>query len=379
VSNGLQDVRRLVAYGGKHRVVSLYLDLDPEHFATPPARASQIRSLLDEAARDVDADETLEHDERVALREDVKRVQRYLTSGDAPFKGARALAVFCSSRDDLFETVKLTRPVPARVMIERTPYVEPMIDAVQRRRWLVALVNRRLAILLAGSPDQLTESARREDDVHGQHDQGGWSQARYQRSVEKEVDDHLRETADLVARRWRQERFDRLALGGPGEVVARFQALLPDELRAAEAGDRVEVDLSSATDTEVQAAVDRLAAADEERLERQALDRLLDGIGAGGRAVAGAQETVDALNERRVEVLLLEPTFDGTGAQCPTCGLLLLNGDGACPADGSGLEPVQHLREAVVEAAVSQDASVMAVRQFEDLHRFHGIGALLRF
>lgn len=360
-------------------MISLYLDLDPERFATPSARASQIRSLVDEAAREIDGDGTLEHAERVALREDLGGVQRYLTSADAPFKGARALAVFSSSRDDLFETVKLSRPVPARVVIDCAPYVEPMVDAVQRRRWLVALVNRRLAILLAGSPDQLTERVRREDDVHGQHDQGGWSQARFQRSVEKEVDDHLRETAELVARRWRQERFDRLALGGPHEVVTRFEAFLPDELRAAEAPDRVEVDLSSATDAEVRAAVDRLAAADEERQEREVLDRLLDGIGAGGRAVAGPQETVEALSERRVETLLLEPQFDGSASQCPKCGLLLLNGDGTCPADGSGLQPVQHLREAVVEAAVSQDAAVMAVRHFEDLHRFSGIGALLRF
>ena len=32
-------------------VLSLYLDLDPAQFATPPARATAIRSLLDEAER----------------------------------------------------------------------------------------------------------------------------------------------------------------------------------------------------------------------------------------------------------------------------------------------------------------------------------------
>ena len=30
------------------------------------------------------------------------------------------------------------------------------------------------------------------DDVHRWHDQGGWSQARYQRGIDKEVADHLR-------------------------------------------------------------------------------------------------------------------------------------------------------------------------------------------
>lgn len=380
MSSGAQDVRRLVEHRGRHQVISLYLDLDPERFATPPARASQIRSLLDAAHREVEEERPeLDHEERIALREDVKRIRAFLSSPEAPFKGARALAVFSSSRGDLFETVQLSRPLPARMIIGPSPYIAPMVEAVQRRRWLVALVNRRAAVVLAGSPDTLTERRRLQDDVHGQHDQGGWSQARYQRSVEKDVDDHLRDTADLVARQWRRERFDRLALGGPEEIVPRFEASLPEDLRGAQVPERVEVDLSSATDAEIRAAVEDLARADERRLEREALDLLAERLGAGGRAVAGPSDTVEALNQRRVETLLLDPGFDGSAGRCPTCGLLVVDGAGACPADGSELEPVDLLHEAVVEAAISQDAEVLGVRHYDDLDRFRGIGALLRF
>ena len=235
MSSGVQDARRLVQHRGGHRVVSLYLDLDPERFATPPARASQISSLIDEAAREVERDDDLRHEERIALREDLQRIRSFLLSPQAPFKGARALAVFCSSRDDLFETVQLTRPLPGRVVVDKTPYVEPMIAVVQQRRWLVALVNRRSARLLAGSPDTLRERVRVEDNVHGKHDQGGWSQANYERSVEKDVDDHLRNIAGIVNGRWRAERFDRLALGGPQEIVPRFEELLADDVRAGKA------------------------------------------------------------------------------------------------------------------------------------------------
>src|SRR5437868_6689884 len=152
VSSGVPDARRLVQHRGEHRVVSLYLDLDPVRFATPPARSSQIDSLIDEAHRDVESEEGLGHEETIALREDLERIKSFLLSPDAPYKGARALAVFCSIRDDLFVTVQLTRPVPGRVVIDKTPYVEPMIAAVQQPRWLVVLVNMRAARLLAGSP-----------------------------------------------------------------------------------------------------------------------------------------------------------------------------------------------------------------------------------
>jgi peptide chain release factor subunit 1 len=379
VSTVAQAARRLVEHRSGHRVVSLYLDLDPERFATAPARASQIRSLMDEAARCVDRKTDLGHDDKTALREDIERVKDYLLSREPPFQGARALAVFCSSRDDLFETVQLPRPVPGRVVIENAPYIEPLIEGLQQRRWCVALVNRRSGRILTGPVDELEEVERLDENVHGQHDQGGWSQARYERSVEKEADDHLRRVADLLHRRWREERFDRLAVGGPAEIVPRLEGLLHDELRACLAPGRVEVDIGSASDDQIRAAVQRLVEEDDEQRERETLDRLKAGIGSGGRATGGPADTVDALNERRVETLLLEPTFDREAYRCPSCGLLMLDADGQCPADGSPLEPLEHLREAAVEAALAQDAEVLVVRHHADLGPFQGIGAVLRF
>jgi peptide subunit release factor 1 (eRF1) len=368
-----------VEQGAGHRVISVYLDLDPERFATAPARASQVRSLIDGAARDIDAETSLDHEEKTALREDLKRIASYLRSREPPFQGARSLAVFSSIRDGLFEVVQLRRAVPARVVIDRRPYVEPLIDAAERRRWCVVLVSRRAARLLAGPADALEERQRLDEDVHGQHDQGGWSQANYERSVEKDVDDHLRRVAEIVKRHYARARFDRLALGGPPEIVPRFEAMLGDELRSRLAPGRVEVDLSSATDEQVRAAVSRLLDEDEKRSEREALDRLAAGLGSGGRAAGGVEATLAALSERRVGTLLIEPRFDGQGARCASCGLLTLDASGSCPADGAELEFVEHLREAVVEAALSQSADVLAIRHYPDLGPFHGIGALLRF
>jgi peptide chain release factor subunit 1 len=370
--------RRLAALAAAHPVVSLYLDLDPERFATAPARASQIRSLIDEAAREVERDETRSHEERIALREDLERISSYLHSREPPFKGARALAVFCSVRDDLFEVVQMARPAEGFVAIERTPYIEPLIRSAEDRRWCVALVNRRAARILTGPGDQLEERQRIKDDVPSQHDQGGLSQANYERSVEKDVEDHLRRVAEMLSRLLRRDRFDRLALGGPTEVVSRLEALLHEELRGRLTSRRVEVDLSSATDDQIHAAVARLVEEDERHRERTALDRLAAGIGRGGRAAGGPEATLEALTERRVETLLLENGFDRRGGRCPSCGLSLETHD-RCPADGSELEELDHLREGAVEAALAQDAEVVVVRHYPDLGPFQGIGALLRF
>ena len=374
--------RRLIGHRTGHPIISLYLDLDPERFATPPARSAQIRSLMDQAARGLEAADGLSHDELMALRADLQRIEDYLSSrgtdGDL-FKGSRALGVFCSGQDDLFEVVQLTRPTPGRVVIGRAPYVEPLVAAAGQRRWLVALVNRRIARVLGGPADRLEEDGSFSEYVHGQHDQGGWSQARYERSVEKDTDDHLRRAAEAVNQRWREERFHRVALGGPVEIVPRLEAFLSPEVRACLAAGRIEVDLSSAGDNEIREALAKLVVQDEKEHERDLLDRMAAGVGTGGRAVGGPADTLQALNERRVQTLLLEPGFDRSAIRCRSCGLLMLEGEGRCPADGGQIEELEHLREAAVEAALGQDADVVVVRHHPDLGPQQGIAALLRF
>src|SRR5687768_17393232 len=55
-------------------VLSLYLDLDPAQFATPPARATAVRSLLDEAERRLRERDGLAHEDigRASCRERVE-------------------------------------------------------------------------------------------------------------------------------------------------------------------------------------------------------------------------------------------------------------------------------------------------------------------
>jgi peptide chain release factor subunit 1 len=243
----------------------------------------------------------------------------------------------------------------------------------------VVLVSRRAVRVFTGAPDSLKERQDSDHATHGQHDQGGSSQARYERSVEKDTDDHLRRAAEAVNQRWREEPFDRVALGGPVEIVPRLEGFLSAEVRANLAPGRVELDLSSAGDSEIREALGKLVVEDERQLERELLDRMAAGIGSGGRAVGGAHDTLEALNERRVQTLLLEPAFDRPAIRCRSCGMLMLEGDGRCPADGGQIEELEHLREAAIEAALAQDADVVVVRHYHDMGPLQGIAALLRF
>jgi peptide chain release factor subunit 1 len=352
-------------------VLSLYLNLDPSQFATPPARKTSVRSLLDEAERRVRERNSLTHDDRMALQASLERATAFLEN-DLPSDGAHALAVFASEPNGLFEALKLPRSVPNRVAIGHSPLVGPLARLARRERWCLALVNRRDARIFRGSPDGLREIQQIHDDVSGQHDQGGWSQARYQRGIEKEKDDHLKDTGDALMRHFKRQPFERLIVGGPREVVTDFEQKLHHYLRERLAG-RIEVDVRSNPDQVLGAARPLIEKLEQER-EQEALDRLAE------RGACGLEDVLPPLNERRVELLILDEQFGGvTGVQCLQCGWLGLEGD-RCPADGSELAELEDLTEAMIELSVQQAADLLAVRHERGALDAHGgAAALLRF
>ena len=353
-------------------VLSLYLNLDPSQFATPPARKTSVRSLIDEAERRLRERNGLSHEDRAALQSSLERATAFLEN-DLPSDGAHALAVFASERNGLFEALKLPRSVPNRVSIGHSPLVGPLARLARHERWCLALVNRRDARIFRGSPDGLREVQQIHDDVFGQHDQGGWSQSRFQRGIEKEKDDHLKNTCDALMRHFKRQPFKRLIVGGPREVAIDFEQKLHHYLKERLAG-RIEVDVERSTADQVLDAARPLIEELEHSRELDALEKL------GERGVTGIENVLPPLNERRVELLILDEQFGGvTGVQCLECGWLGLEGD-TCPADGSELTQLEDLTEAMIELSVQQSADLLAIHQERGaLEEYGGAAALLRF
>ena len=372
------ETPRRLAEVSEGPVLSLYLDLRPSEFATPPARTTAIRSLLDDAGRQL-ASAKLGHDAQAVLRQDLEQVREYLEGGTLPANGAGALAVFRSSRADLFDVVKLPRPVASRVVLDDAPYVEPLVEAAPAGDWCVLLVNRRMGRILRGSAERLTEVARIEDDTHGQHDQGGWSQANYQRSVEKEAADHVRGTLDTLFHRFQLRPFDHLLVGAPQELAREVEAGLHPYLRERLRG-RIEIDVENTSAAAVQAAAAPAIEEHEARRERELLDKLIAGAASDrGHGAGGLEPVLAALAERRVAALLLDEGFDAAGVCCPACGWLGPDGIATCPADGTDTVHRDDITERMVERALEQSAEVVVVRRHPDLGPIGGIGAVLRF
>ena len=329
-------------------VLSVFYNLDPSEFATPAARATEVNSVVTAAAHQAEAVEDVAHDERQALRADVERIRVALSGSDVAANGTHGLAIYACGPADLFEVFPLPHPIESRAVVDRRPCVEPLVRSGSEERWCVLLVNRRFARILAGTASGLEELDQIEDDVHRQHDQGGWSQKRFQRGIEQEKLNHLGHTLDVLFARFKRQPFDHLVVGAPDELAPQVEERLHPYLRERLAG-RIGIDVENSSVGDIEAAAGTVVDRHVAGVERDALDRFRQGIGRGDRGVAGPGAVMQALEEARVEILLLADDFDAPEL------------------------------DAAVEKAITQSAQVLVVRHHDDLVMHGGIGAVLRF
>ena len=369
-----QRLRELAALRPEgHKVLSLYVNLDPSEFPTPRQRSSEIQSLLDTVERELRED-SLPHEQRLELKQDIERVRAFFER-EFDASGTRGVAIFSASGIDLFEVQRLTRPVRSEVTIDDSPFIEPLTAMPGDDGYCVLLVNRQLARVLCGGGANMREVVTIVDDVHRWHDQGGWSQARFQRGIQKETKDHLKHAADELFKLSKRGIVQRLIIGSPDEMRGEVQDTLHSYLRERIAG-WIDIDVK-ARPAEVTREAAAIIEKDEREREREWLDRLQSELGRHSRGAAGLADTLEALNERRVEALLVKDGFRAPGYASANSDFL--STEPGASAVGEELQERDDVIESALESALEQSAEVVVVRHHPDLDAHGSIAAVLRY
>ena len=375
-----EQLRELAAFRATHGcAVSLYAGLDPSIVPTAGDLASHTRSLLARAERQLnDQRATLSPDERKVLARDIERIGTWFDS-EFTREGARGVAVFSAERDDLFLQLSLPWPVEDEARIARQLYLAPLVRLMGRDDGaLVAYVGRERGDVYRLRGGQLIPLADESAQVPGRHDQGGWSQGRYERHIETIVDRHLRDVSDALDRCVRRLRDVRLVLAGPEETRSGFEGLLSPETRAALIGwvaAEAHVDPPRLLEA-ARPLLDGWRSGREEEL----LARWREEAARNGRAAAGWEETLQAASDGRIELLLVQDGADRPAYVCPACGRAQAE-NGSCPLDGTTLQAADTGLDLAVHQTLTHGGTVEVIdgEEHRDLEPVGGLAALLRF
>lgn len=373
--DGLRDLAGFRAENGC--AVSLYLDLDPSVTPTAADLATRVNALVDEVERSEAARRPeLGHEQKEGLRNDVQRLRGFFEQ-DFERDGSHGFAVFCAWLDNLWVPLPLSTRVPDAVKVGSTLHLAPLVSLVGRGEGaLVVFVGRERGDLYRLRAGRLEELVERTDETPGRHDQGGWSQARFQRHIEKLVQDHLKEVAELVDRQLRRLRRPRVIVVASEETRPEFENALSSEAKKAVIGWTSAE--AHATPAELLGEVEPLLESWRGRQESEAVERWREEAGRNGRAAAGWGPTLEAASDGRVELLLFQDGVDRSAWECPACGRVAGEG-GACPLDGTQMEERGEGLDLAVRQTLAHGGTIWALTQRQDLDSVEGIGALLRF
>jgi peptide chain release factor subunit 1 len=374
----LDRLRELAGFRAQNGcAISLYLDLDPGSTPTAGDTATRVNSLLDAASKSHGATRgDLAHEVREGLKADFERVERYFHN-EFDRDGSRGLALFAAGLDNVWSVLPLPWSVHDQARVADDFLLAPLVPLIGRGNGaLVAVVNREQGRVLALRDGRLEEIADRTEDAPSKHDQGGWSQSRYQRHIENIAHEHYKTVAEELERQFRRLGRPRIVIVSSDEVRPELSEALPTDLAEAVIGwANAEQHAGAAALQEV-----TLPLIEQWRASTQSelLARWREATGKNERGVGGRADTLEAASDGRVETLLYQSGARRDAYRCPACGRASAQAL-TCPLDGTTMEPRDDGLDLAVRQTLAHGGEVRAIEFFQDLDPVEGIGAILRF
>lgn len=363
-------VRRLAQFKGERApVTSCYLDVDGRRLTRQADVERELDIVLRKARTTANG--------TPSVHEDLRRMEEYVKAG-FDRAGVRGLAMFSCTDHQLWEVVPLPVPVRSRVVVNHQPAVAQLEAVVHGYDTFgVLLVDRQRTRLFRFELGELVDQSEFVDELPRDYDERG---ERERGGVQPHVDAlatrHAHQAARAAWEAHHAKPFDRLALGGPDDVVGQVQAALHPYLRERCCA-RIAVPVGASV-SEVRDAALSLEREVRRSREAELVDRLRNGDGDGSKMVQGLHETLAALGERRIEHLLVSNGYSQAGWRCEPCGWLSARGP-KCPVCTGAMSKIDDVVEEAVEVAFCQSCTVTVCEANADLDVVGRIGALLRY
>jgi peptide chain release factor subunit 1 len=355
------ELQELIDFQGDDApVLSLYLDVDPQKCTKEEYRLA-LRKLMKQVADQ-------------AAPEDIARIERYIDL-EYDWQG-KAVALFSCGKAGLWRSYSLAVPIEDQVFVYPRPYVKPLTDLLGRYApYGVILIGREGARLLRVRLGEVEDSLDALGEETKRHKKGGWAASRYQRHVDEQAQHNLKAVADLAADFFQPPC--RLLIGGTEETVAQFKPLLSRALQDLVIAS-FPMDIT-ASDLEVLSkSLELVEEADREEEERL-VQQVITLANKGEAGALGLEDTLAAVQEERVHILIVSDDYRAPGHRCGSCGYVTATAAKKCRYCGGALTPVSDVVEFAVERIVERGGKVEVVRGNAALKEAGGIGAILRY
>ena len=370
-----EPLARLVAFEPTtFPVLSVYLNTQPDPHGRTPDAAPYLHREFKALARTWAPGSP----ERHSFDRDVERIVSYVTDKIDPAANGAALFA-CWGAEEFFEAIQLTTPVSDnRVYAYNQPHLYHLaqIDE-QYPRYAAVLTDMNTArIFVFGLGHVIDAEEVKGKKVH-RVKVGGWSQARYQRRVGNAHSEHAKEVVERLAQIVHEDKVSHIILAGEAEVIPLLEEQLPRELVPMVQVMKLDI---HASDRDVLTATLAKLLEGEATTAAEKVERLMRQYRARGLAVAGPQETLEALANGQVEELLISGALEESHPQPEEVQAILAPEIPDAEGGTKSEEPRQaSLPDLLVTKAKQTGATVTFIEDAALLEPVGGVAAFLRW
>jgi peptide chain release factor subunit 1 len=371
-----KEIRKLAKISETdYPLMSLYLNTKWEDEKQRGRVRLFVKNELKEAQKLIKEEEKF----RKSLQSDSEKIQRYIEgllhrAYDERFKG---IAIFACSGINAFIIYRSSIPFENQFTISSKPSLRQMVQILDENKSAIAvMVDTDRAKIFEMSLGEIHLESQIESYVPGRHEQGGWSQMRFQRHIREHMHQHHKGVAEQLIKLFDEERCENIVLIGQEHILATFRALLPERVR-----EKIKGDLSAEFGEEPSSLAQKVI----EYLHREYLkeedtiiEELIETALARGAATVGLRDTIEAINRSQVHRLVLDRDLKKKGWQCTKCLTLGEITTLSCPFCNSAIETID-LAEEMVRSVINRDGEVDMVRDHPKLSKYEGVGSMLRF
>jgi len=361
-----RDLHALLDYSSSAPVLSVYLSTDAAE-GNAEAQKLRLRSLL----------------KGVNLPEDEAAVIQYFEH-ERNWTG-RSVAIFSCAGDDFFKAYPLAIPVRSRAWAGSQPYVKPLADLLDAYGgYGVVLVDKQGARLFGFHLGELREQEGilGEDVRHVKRGgassfpgrRGGTSGRT--RSSNEVIERNIKGEAEFAAKFFQENHVRRVLIGGTDENIAQFRQHLPKAWQSLVVGSFAMS--MTANSVDVLAKAMEVGQEAERRREERLVEAVITAAAKGAGGVARLEDTLGAVHEGRVQILIIQEGLRAPGYRCLGCGYLTTQSLEICPFCGKGFEKIEDAVEMAVRKVMQSGGEVEVVRDNKDLEKV-GVAGLLRY
>jgi peptide chain release factor subunit 1 len=361
------DLRVLLDFSTNKPVLSVYLNTDPSQ-GNADAYKLRLRNMLKD----------------INLSEDVDAIEKYFDL-DYNWSG-RGVAVFSCAGEGFFNAYPLALSVRDLIQIGDRPSVKPLANLFNNYGgYGVILVDKQGARLFFFHLGQLKEQQGILGEPIKHTKRGGSSSLAGRRGgvagqtnfVEATVERNMKDVAEAATHFFEENHVRRILIGGTEDNIALFRSLLTKTWQSLIVG-TFHMNMT-ASHTEVLNQTLQIGVQVESQHEKKVVENLINNAAINSGAVTGLEPTLVAINNGRVQMLVLIESLKKRGFRCQGCNRLTTLPSETCEPCGGKFDRISDIVELAVSTVMRQGGEVEVIQPIPEFEQAGGVGAMLRY